>query len=305
MKNNFNLQFSYPKNELNNTFLSKPNFNQNRSFMTTNNFNLNRGQNLYHGLHYNQYPINNKPFTEIKKKPIEPIKYTQQIGIRYLEPPEPAKPGDLIIRQLPDRQIDPGPPIIIRKTPPKPATPPPLIIREPPPIPFPKIEKEIIEIPGKILPPPPRQIIIENLPPIPPKPSNIIIDKWLPQKQPKRQVIYEKIPNSAPLYQNQNNILINWESPNVKIEHKIINLGVYKVDPKEYSQKYASNFSLNEEVENILQSIKKPIEVFHNKSNMTKSTRSFYKNDSSFNNSSFDSISQITNKKRVTFQGLN
>lgn len=305
MKNNFNHQYSYLKNDLDNNFLSKPIFNQKRSLRTNNSYNLNHEQNFFPRFHLDQYQIRNQQFNEIKKKPIEPIKYIQQIGIRYLEPPEAAKPGDLVIRQLPDKQIDPEPPIIIRKTPPKPVTPPPLIIREQPPIPLKKIEKEIIEIPGKILRPPPRQIIIEKLPTIPPKPPNIIIDKWLPQRQPKRQVIYEKIPNSIPLNQNPKNVLINWESPNIQIERRITNLGTYKVDPKEYTEKYASNFSPSEVIDDILQSVKIPNKHIHYKSHMTKSSKSYYQNDSTFSNSSFDTLSQITNKKRVRFQGLN
>lgn len=37
-----------------------------------------------------------------------------------------------------------------------------------------------------------RRVIIERLPAMPAKPPNIIVERWLPYKQQKRQVIYEK-----------------------------------------------------------------------------------------------------------------
>lgn len=260
--------------------------------------NYDRKQNKYPQMPLNEYPINHDPFIEITKKPHDTLKYIQQIGVRYLEAPESEKPGDLIIRQLPDKLIAPAPPLVIRQTPSRPNTPPPLFIREPPPAPLPKIERQIIEIPGKTVPPPPRQVIVEKLPPLPPKPQTIIIDRWLPQKQPKRKVIIEKISNKTSSYQSQKNILINWESPKVEIERRITNLGVYQIDPKEYIQKYGNSFTKTEEIDNILKSIEIPI---NRSSQVTKSSRSFYKDDS-FDFDSINSFSQIANKKRVSFQ---
>ncbi|RNA04457.1 hypothetical protein BpHYR1_010534 [Brachionus plicatilis] len=299
MNKDFNVEYSHQlflENEHNKTIIPGLITGKKRMIKPQNTCKKKCEPSFFPQLPIDQYPISREPFTEISKKPQESLKYIQHIGVRYLEPPEPDKPGDLIIRKLPDKQIAPGAPVFIRQTPPKPRTPSPLFIREPPPSPLPKVERQVIEIPGKTLPPPPRRVIVEKLPPIPPKPRTIIIDKWLPQKELKRQVIIEKVPNPTPLYQSQKNILINWESPNVEIERRITNLGVYKVDPDEYIKKYGNSFSHTEEAEQILKSIKMPIYHKHQMSKSSKSLNKHYSFDS------IESFSQIANKKRVSFQ---
>lgn len=53
----------------------------------------------------------------IFKKPTEKVKYTQEITVRYLNPPQPPKPGNIIIKQEPNKQAEPAPPLIIRQSP--------------------------------------------------------------------------------------------------------------------------------------------------------------------------------------------
>ncbi|CAF0986539.1 unnamed protein product [Brachionus calyciflorus] len=257
----------------------------------------------------NQYPVNKEPFSEIiNLKPNIPIRYAQKIGIRYLEPPEIEKPGNLIIRQLPNKQIPPAPPLIIRQIPRKPPTPPPIYIRDAPPKPLPKVNEEIINIPGKILPPPPRQLIFEKLPPLPPKPQTVIIDKWLPYKPQKRKIIYENLQHLSIEEKSPKNILIEWDKPEVEIERQVINLGVFKVDPQEYTALYGKEFNRSEELNQILNSIKMPPAPFQNNVNIKNKTNSFYNLNTlratkSYNEGSkdlkFDST--FKNKKRVSF----
>lgn len=153
------------------------------------------------------YPINIDPNPQvIIKKDSKKIDYTQSIRIKYLKPPSPPAPGDLIIRQEPSRLTVPAPPIIIRQQPPKPSNPPPLIIREAPPDPPPYIPPRVIKCSGKMLPPPPRKVIIERLPPVPEKPQPIIIERWLPyNRNVKRRVIFQKQPD--PIYVKPKNVI--------------------------------------------------------------------------------------------------
>jgi hypothetical protein len=47
-----------------------------------------------------QYRLNDDPYPEvIHKTNNQPIEYTQEIQVRYLRPPTPPTPGDLIIKQ--------------------------------------------------------------------------------------------------------------------------------------------------------------------------------------------------------------
>lgn len=57
------------------------------------------------------------------------IEYVQEIAIRYLRPPTPPPPGDIIIQQLADMHTPPAPPLIIRQQPPRPCTPEPIVVQ--------------------------------------------------------------------------------------------------------------------------------------------------------------------------------
>ena len=82
----------------------------------------------------NQYELNQDPNPEfITKRYKENLEYVQELAIRYLKPPTPPAPGEIIIKQEPNRPTAPAPPLVIRQQPPRPCTPEPLVIREAPP----------------------------------------------------------------------------------------------------------------------------------------------------------------------------
>jgi hypothetical protein len=74
---------------------------------------------------------------------------------------------------------------------------------------------------------------------MPAKPPDIIVERWLPYKQQKRQVIYEKaLPTNEKLtsikdHQSQNNIIIQYANPSVRIEKQMRSLGIVRRDPFE------------------------------------------------------------------------
>ncbi len=110
-------------------------------------------------------------------------------------------------------------------------------------------------------PPPPRRVIIERMPPLPPKPqrlvicflsiekhlsyciiyyiSSIIVERWLPYKQQKRRVIYQKAPPVQPPAP-QKNLIIQWEGTQARVVKEFRNLGIIKADPNTYVQQYGS-----------------------------------------------------------------
>lgn len=151
----------------------------------------------WRGIPLSKYAINDDPNPEIiRKQTDQKLTYHQEVAIRYLRPPTPPAPGEIIIQQEGNSFIPPAPPLVIRQQPPRPTTPPPLVVREAPPPPPPPIGRKVITISGKSIPPPPRKVIIERLPPLPTKPQSVIIERWLPYKQIKRKVIYSRANNS-------------------------------------------------------------------------------------------------------------
>ena len=54
----------------------------------------------------------------IKKRSTQPIRYTQNVSVKFLKPPAPQPDGDIIITQLKDLQLPPLVPKIIRYKPP-------------------------------------------------------------------------------------------------------------------------------------------------------------------------------------------
>ena len=62
------------------------------------------------------YPINQDPNPNIlSKKSQQELVYTQELGIRYLRPPTPPPPGEIIIQEEPCQVPAPAPPLIIRQ----------------------------------------------------------------------------------------------------------------------------------------------------------------------------------------------
>lgn len=126
-----------------------------------------------------QYKLNEDPNPEvINKTSGQPVEYTQDIAIRYLRPPTPPAPGDLVIKQEVNIQAPPAPPVIIRQQAPQLPAPETVVIREAPPEPPAVIPRQVITIAGKATTPPDRKVIIEKLPQLPPKPPNVIVERW-------------------------------------------------------------------------------------------------------------------------------
>jgi hypothetical protein len=60
-----------------------------------------------------QYPLNDDPCPEVIKKRLDKVRYTQECGVKYLNPPPAPKPGDIIIRER-QNVIPPAPPLIVK-----------------------------------------------------------------------------------------------------------------------------------------------------------------------------------------------
>lgn len=100
----------------------------------------------------NEYKINQDNNPEIIKKYYDkPIEYKQDILVRYLKPPTPPPPGDIVIMHRPshlgpsNEQHKELPPIIIRQQEARAPTPEPIVIREAPP-PMPNENENVIKL---------------------------------------------------------------------------------------------------------------------------------------------------------------
>ncbi len=95
----------------------------------------------------------------------------------------------------------------------------------------------------KTIPPPPpqpRQIIIERLPTPPPKPRTVIFEKWLPYKKVKRPILLQKAP-PMPAVQPTRNVIIEYEPLKAYTVRRVIEEGVFRVDPNQYSSYNTQN----------------------------------------------------------------
>ena len=186
-----------------------------------------------------QYEINIDVAPEvIRKKTQQQLLYEQEVAIRYLRPPTPPPPGEILIKQEANIPTPPAPPLVIRQVPPRPDTPQPLIVREAPPKAPVSIGQKIITISGKRLPPPPRKVVIERLAPLPSKPQAIMIERWLPYAERKRRIIFQKNQVPDPIIPRPKNVIVQWEVPEVQIKTIYKDLGVVRANPNEYVEKF-------------------------------------------------------------------
>ncbi|RMZ95824.1 hypothetical protein BpHYR1_017282 [Brachionus plicatilis] len=238
----------------------------NQSEVQTNAYQSNGNCKFLPPISLDQYKLNNDPNPEvIRKKPADKIRYKQDVAIRFLEPPQPPKHGEIVVKQLPNRQIAPAPPLVVRQAPPKPTTPAPLVLREAPPPPPPRIPDQTVLVPGKVLPPPSRKVVVERLPPIPPKPQQIFLEKWLPFKQQNRRVVFHRAEPDC-LLPNPRNLVIQWEAPDVEVTREYKNLGSHLADPEEYVRRYGSELLRHEEFKTAASRIGAPEDVIHSDS---------------------------------------
>jgi hypothetical protein len=157
----------------------------------------------------------------------------KELAIRYLRPPTPPAPGEILISQECNTLTPPAPPLILRQQPPRPCTPEPLVIREAPPKPPSQHCRKVITISGKRLPPAPRKVVIERLAPLPSKPQAVLIERWLPYSQVKRRVIYQRSCEKDTVPIKPRNVVIQWEAPCVAVKKDFKHLGVIKANPFE------------------------------------------------------------------------
>ena len=186
-------------------------------------------------------PLNQDPNPiVIRKKPAQPVNYTQQISVKFLQPPPPQQPGDIVITQQKDVQAAPAPPHLIRQKPPLPIKPAPLVVRERPPVPPAPIAPEHHVIPGKVIPPPPRKVITERLPQLPQPPQDIIVERWLEYPQRTRRVVFRPAPKLIPAPAPKN-VLIQWDSPAVALNRQFRNLGISLANPAQYAAQFGAS----------------------------------------------------------------
>ena len=118
--------------------------------------------------------------------------------------------------------------------------------------------QKIVTISGKKVPPPPRKVIIERLPSIPSKPQSIIIERWLPYREQKRRVIFQKPEQPEVQFSKQKNVIIQWEMPKIEIKKEFKDLGIVRANPVEYVQRFGTSLKHANELPDFVKEIKPP-----------------------------------------------
>jgi len=197
----------------------------------------------------------------ITKRFEQQVEYVQELAIRYLRPPTPPAPGEIVITQEPNTNVGPAPPLIIRQAAARADTPEPLVVREAPPQPPAPVGPKRITISGKKNPPPPRKVVIERLAPLPSKPQNVIVERWLPYAETKRRVVFNKAAEVKAEVATPRNVIVQWEAPSVNVRKEVKYLGVIKANPAEYVQRYGAELKVHTALPQFVLDIKTPSEV--------------------------------------------
>ena len=176
----------------------------------------------------------------VNKKASASLEYVQELAIRYLRPPTPPAPGEIVIQQQGNSLSGPAPPLIIRQVPARPETPEPLVVREAPPQPPAPVGRKLITIGGKRLPPPPRKVVVERLPALPSKPQSVLVERWLGYTSGKRRVIFQKAASDSVIVAPRN-VIVQWEAPSVSVRKELKNLGVLRASPADYVSQYGAS----------------------------------------------------------------
>jgi hypothetical protein len=208
-----------------------------------------------------RYEINQDPNPEIVYKKLDHnLDYVQNVSVRYLRPPTPP-PGEIIIKEESSTATAPAPPLIIRQNgSARPRTPEPIVIREaPPPAPI-APPRKIVTIRGKNIAPPPRKVVTERMASLPPKPPNVIIERWLPYRQAKRRVVYQRANEVNYQVERPRNLIIQWESPQVNVRQEIKYNGVERVDPADYIARYGHTLRSSRDLPSYALEIRPPSE---------------------------------------------
>jgi hypothetical protein len=88
---------------------------------------------------------------------------------------------------------------------------------------------------------PPRSVIIERIPADPPKPRDIVIERWIPYgAMAKRKTIVQRA-EAFKAYPKPQNIIIQYETPQVRVIRQFQRLGVTPEDPQAYVQRYGAS----------------------------------------------------------------
>ena len=207
-----------------------------------------------------EYQINQDANPEVitKRAANQNLEYVQELAVRYLRPPTPPAPGEILIQQENDVCTGPAPPLIIRQQPARPVTPAPLVIREaPPPAPQP-VGQKVISISGKRVPPPPRKVIIERLAALPTKPQSVLIERWLPYAQVKRRVIFQGPTCPCPEVVAPRNVVVQWEAPQVSVRKEVKYLGVIAANPADYVNQYGAELLASADLPEIVNEVPTP-----------------------------------------------
>jgi len=166
--------------------------------------------------------------------------YTQNIRVRFLQPPPIPPPGPLIIKEVRPPQPPPPPPLRIKQQAPPLPTPPPLVLRERPPQVPASVASQTVIRRLAALPVPPRTTIIERIPAAPARPRDIIIERWVPYgAAAKRRTIVQRAA-AAQQYAAPRNVIIQYEAAQVRVSRQFQKLGVTPENPQAYVQRYGA-----------------------------------------------------------------
>jgi hypothetical protein len=99
------------------------------------------------------------------------------------------------------------------------------------------------------------------LAPLPSKPQSVIIERWLPYRDQKRRVIFQRQLEADPVIPRPRNVIVQWEPPAVVINKQFRDLGVIRANPVEYVERYGATLKVHTELPQFVREIRPPVGV--------------------------------------------
>lgn len=107
---------------------------------------------------------------------------------------------------------------------------------------------------------------------------SIIVERWLPYKQQKRRVVYQKAP-PVPAPAPQKNLIIQWEGTQARVVKEFRNLGIVKADPSTYVQQYGTQLRTAQGLPDFIKGLPTPNlgpEYVRNELNFTRDYENYF-----------------------------
>lgn len=93
---------------------------------------------------------------------------------------------------------------------------------------------------------------------MPVKPQPLVVERWLGFREQRRRVVFTRYVEPDAYYEKPRNMIVQWDSPQVKLVRQFHDLGVVQANPEEYASKYGPSLKDVSEMPDFVRDIRPP-----------------------------------------------